>query len=543
MNDKLISCELLGQLPHAAAGTWGDRKALIYKGQSWTYQQFEDEVQVAASALASAGVRPGDRVALWLPNCPALQFLLFATTRIGAVAVPLNTRYKSMELRYALLQSGSTLVISATRAGPVDLDGILKDVVGGGTATEDSTAHFSSIPALKGIIMIGDSQIPGHTPWAAFRDSGWNSAADYVTPTIMPSDIALMLFTSGTSGQPKGVLLNHAGLKLCHDRARIMRLSKDDIQLTYLPLFHIYAFGYSVMMSLMSGATQVLMDVFKGEEALRLIHEHRVTVLHGFEAHFSDLFAARNKLDLDVSSLRIASFATGAKSVTALAEIVQEALCETSSSYGLTETWGGITISPPGATLSQRCESSGLPQPGIEVRIVDPNSGCVLPTNTIGEIQVRSYALFTSYHDDPAETERVIDADGWFRTGDAGILRDDGYLRCLARFKDMLKVGGENVAPAEIEGLLCEIPGVRAAAVVGQKNDRLEEVPVAFIVAQPNECPGESEIIEYFRGKIANFKIPTRVIFIEELPMTSTGKVQKELLRKRLLSDAASDQN
>lgn len=537
MDNTLISCELLGQLPRVAAAAWEDQTALVFKEQRWTYRQFEEEVQRVAAALAQAGVRPGDRVALWLPNCPELQFLLFAITRIGAVAVPLNTRYKSMDLHYALQQSESVLVVSATQAGPVDLDSILASVVSPPTVEEGTPNPFSALPTLKQIVMIGNSKIPGHQPWPEFLNAGRPYAAAYTPPAVAPDDIALMLFTSGTTGQPKGVLLNHAGLKVCHDRARILEFTRHDIQLTYLPLFHIYAFGYSVLMSFMSGATQVLMETFKGEEALQLIHQHRVTVLHGFEAHFADLLAARHKLGLDASSLRIASFATGAESVIELAEKVQKTLCETSSSYGLTETWGGISISPPGATLSQRCEASGLPQPGIEVRIADPATGKVLPVDTIGEIQVRSYALFTGYHNDPAATAAAMDADGWFRTGDAGILREDGYIRCLARYKDMLKVGGENVAPAEIEGLLGNIPGIRASAVVGQHDPRLQEVPVAFVVAGPEAAPSESEIIEHFRGKIANFKIPARVIFVDELPMTPTGKVQKEILRKRLSAD------
>lgn len=527
MGTKLISSELIGQLPREAARAWGDRKALVYKDRSWTYRDFETEVQGAAAALLAAGVRPGERVALWLPNSPELQFLLFAVTRIGAVAVPLNTRYKSMDLRYALQLSECVMVVGASQAGPVDLDAVLVAAVADGRPA-----------ALRHIVMIGGSRLSDYLPWSAFLDAGRPYVADNLEPQIRFTDTAMMLFTSGTTGQPKGVLLNHAGLRLCHDRAKILQMNEHDVQLTYLPLFHIYAFGYSVLMSFMAGAMQILMETFKGDDALKLIEQHRVTVMHGFEAHFSDMLAAQRRSSHDVSSLRISSFASGSESAVELARQVQDELCETSSSYGLTETWGGISISPPGATLSQRCEASGLPQPGIEVRIVDPVSGHVLPNNTVGEIQVRSYALFTGYHGDPAATRAAMDEGGWFRTGDAGLLRDDGYMRCVARYKDILKVGGENVAPAEIEGLLTQIPGVRAAAVIGQKHERLQEVPVAFVIADGDSRPSETEIIEYFRGKIANFKIPSRVFFVEELPMTPTGKIQKEILRQRLSGES-----
>jgi fatty-acyl-CoA synthase len=386
--------------------------------------------------------------------------------------------------------------------------------------------------------MLGDSKLQGGTPWASFLAKAredWPARA----AEIRPSDPAMMMFTSGTTGRPKGVLLDHAGLRLCHDRARIMGLGKDDVQLTYLPLFHIYAIGYSVIMSFIAGASQVLMQFFNGEQALRLIQEHRITALHGFEAHFADLLAAQEKLQLDISSLRIASFATGAESVRALAERVQTELCPTSASYGLTEMWGGLTITGPGATLSQRCEASGLPQPGIEIRIVDVDSGEVLPPGVVGEIQVRSYARLIGYYEDPVATAAALDQDGWFRTGDAGLLREDGHLRYFTRYKDMLKVGGENVAPAEIEELICKLPGVRAAAVVGQKSERLQEVPVAFVVASGTDGATEESILDFMRDKIARFKLPARVVFVDELPMTSTGKVQKELLRQRLRQESA----
>jgi fatty-acyl-CoA synthase len=313
-----------------------------------------------------------------------------------------------------------------------------------------------------------------------------------------------------------------------------MEMTPDDVQLTYLPLFHIYAIGYSVFMSFMSGASQVLMDHFNGDEALRLIAKHRVTMFHGFEAHISDLLAARSRVDADIGSLRTATIAAGAESMVALVRRAQQDLCPTLSSYGLSEVWGGVTISPTDASMSQRCEASGLPQSGVEIRIVDPESGIVLPAGAVGEIQIRSYSCMIGYHQNLDATVAAFDEGGWFRTGDAGLMRDDGHLRWLARYKDMLKVGGENVAPAEIEELLCRIPGVQAVAVVGQRQERLQEVPIAFVVASATSRPTEQSIRDYFRGKIASFKIPSRVIFVDELPMTSTGKVQKEVLRKRL---------
>ncbi|NDZ18779.1 hypothetical protein C7T35_21355 [Variovorax sp. WS11] len=534
MAAEVIECDLLGDLPSLAVHRWGDRSALVFKDRTWSYRQFNQEVEILARALSCAGVQQGDKVAVWLPNSPELQFLLFAIVRIGAVAVPLNTRYKSSELAFALRHSGSVFLVSCTRAGPVDFEALLADALGLVPEEQNGNATFPAAPQLKTVVLIGDANLPGSISWEQFREPGTRPSAQVTLPTVCASDTAMMMFTSGTTGRPKGVLLNHAGLRLCRDRSRIMGLVESDVQLTYLPLFHIYAIGYSVIMSFLCGAKQVLMEMFNGEHALRLIHQHRVTVVHGFEAHFADLLAAKARLDLDIGSLRTASFATGAESVRTLAQSVQRELCETAASYGLTEMWGGISITSPGTTLSQRCEASGLPQPGIDVRIVDIDTGEVLPSGAVGEIQVRSYARLIAYHQDPEATRDALDGEGWFRTGDAGLLREDGHLRYLARYKDMLKVGGENVAPAEIEELLCKMPGIRSAAVVGRKSERLQEVPVAFVVPEVGAQPSEEEVIELFRGKIASFKIPVRVIFVDELPMTSTGKVQKEALRQRL---------
>lgn len=535
-SDTLISCELLGDLPARAAERWRDRAALTFHGRSWSYQQFDREVDTIASALASLGVGQGDKVAIWLPNGPEIEFVLFAVAKVGAIAVPLNTRYKPVELSYALEFSGSTVLIACARSGPVDLDSILVSALGPSRLSQDGTTAFAAAPLLKTVIMIGETGIPGALAWADFQATGARNIAALKTPLIRASDPVMMMFTSGTTANPKAVLLDHAGMRLCHDRAQLMELTPDDVQLTYLPLFHIYSIGYCVLMSFISGASQVLMDAFQAAEALRLIEQHRVSVIHGFEAHFSDLLTAQARASRDISSLRTASFATGADSMIALAEKVQDNICVTAASYGLTEMWGGFTISPSSATRSQRCETSGPPQDGIEVRIADFETGEILPPGQVGEIEVRSYARFIGYFNDPDATANAVDKNGWFRTGDAGLLRGDGNLKYVARRKDMLKVGGENVAPAEVESLLGTIRGVASVAVVGKKDERLQEVPVAFIVASGDQRPKEEDIIGFCRGKIASFKIPRQVMFIDEMPMTSTGKIKKEELRNRLRS-------
>jgi fatty-acyl-CoA synthase len=323
-------------------------------------------------------------------------------------------------------------------------------------------------------------------------------------------------------------------MRLCFDRAQVMQLEASDIQLTYLPLFHVYAISYSMIMSFMCGGAQIIMSSFQVDHALELIARHRVTVVHGFDAHFNDFMLALDKKPSDISSLRFGTLTVGADSTVELAQAAQSKVCPTLSGYGVTELWGGVTITAQDANLEQRCAASGYPLPGVELRVIHPETQTPVAVGEVGEIQVRSYSRMIGYHNQPEATEQVFDAQGWYKSGDAGILRADGHIRFVARLKDMLKVGGENVSPAEIEGLIAAIPGIEYVAVVGRPDARLSEVPVAFIVSAESGPKQTEQVIAHCKGKIASFKLPVECYFVDALPMTPTGKIQKELLRARL---------
>ena len=232
--------------------------------------------------------------------------------------------------------------------------------------------------------------------------------------------------------------------------------------------------------------------------------------------------------------MRFGTLTVGADSTIELAQAAQTKVCPTLSGYGVTELWGGVTITPQGASLEQRCAASGYPLPGVELRVINPETGQPMALGEIGEIQVRSYSRMIGYHNQTEATAAVFDADGWYKSGDAGILREDGHVRFVVRLKDMLKVGGENVSPAEIEGLIATMPGVEYVAIVGRQDARLSEVPVAFMVTSALGPKQAEQVIGHCKGKIASFKIPAEVYFVDALPMTPTGKIQKELLRTRL---------
>ena len=554
MTTPLIYCDLIGDLPALAAQRWGERHAFTFEDKSWSYQDVETEVERLAHALRALGVKKGDRVALWLTNSAMLECLLFAVIRIGAVAVPLNTRYRTQDLAFTLKNSGSVLLISAGKSGPVNFDAILLEALGEVAVDAQGQMHSEAVPSLKRVVIMGDSAIPGGLGWESFRDLGelprddsqaWNDQSyqrhqeshilnSHAAMTPQPTDTALIVYTSGTTGNPKGVLLSHNGMRLCFDRAEAMQLQASDIQLTYLPLFHVYAISYSMIMSFMCGGAQVIMRGFQVDQALELIAKHRVTVVHGFDAHFNDFMLALAKQPSDISSLRFGTLTVGADSTIELAQAAQSKVCPTLSGYGVTELWGGVTLTPQDANLEQRCAASGYPLPGVELRVINPDTQQPVATGEVGEIQVRSYSRMIGYHNQPEATEQVFDQDGWYKSGDAGILRADGHVRFVVRLKDMLKVGGENVSPAEIEGLIATLPGVEYVAVVGKPDARLSEVPVAFIVSAASGPKQAQQVIAHCKGKIASFKIPVECYFVDALPMTPTGKIQKEILRTRL---------
>ncbi len=554
MKSQLVCCDLIGDLPALAAQRWGASHAFTFEDKSWSYQDVEKEVEQLARALQVLGVKQGDRVALWLTNSAALECLLFAVINIGAVAVPLNTRYRTQDLAFTLKNSGSVLLISAGKSGPVNFDAILLEALGQMSTDAQGLLSSDAVPSLKRVVMMGDSAIPGVLGWESFRDLGDVRRHDSQARNDQrhqsreeshilnsrsarapaPTDTALIVYTSGTTGNPKGVLLSHNGMRLCFDRAEAMELQASDVQLTYLPLFHVYAISYSMIMSFMCGGAQVIMSGFQVDLALELIAKHRVTVVHGFDAHFNDFMLALAKKPADISSLRFGTLTVGADSTIELAQAAQTKVCPTLSGYGVTELWGGVTLTPQDANLEQRCAASGYPLPGVELRVINPNTQQPAATGEVGEIQVRSYSRMIGYHNQPEATEQVFDSEGWYKSGDAGILRADGHVRFVVRLKDMLKVGGENVSPAEIEGLIATLPGVEYVAVVGQPDARLSEVPVAFIVSAATGPKQAQQVVAHCKGKIASFKIPVDCYFVEALPMTPTGKIQKEVLRTRL---------
>lgn len=519
----------LGDVPAHAAHHWPGNRALYFEGRAWTYAELGDAVDRAALGLIAAGVRTGDRVALWITNRPEYLVAFFAVLRVGAVAVPLNTRWRTRDLVFALRHSRASLLVSETVSGPVDFAAMVRGALAEGC------------PALRSVVLLEAHQLPGAVAWEdmlAAHTTASRAELLQRADAVNPDGMALLMYTSGTTGMPKGVMLSHRGIGPSLERARALGLSPQSVQLNYLPIFHIYAKIFAVLPTMLVGATQVLMNRFDAVEALRLVASQRVTVLHGFDTHYRELLAALAMpgAHWDISSLQWGTFSAGAGTARGVALQVQQSLCRTISCFGQSETWGAVTAGQVGCTLDQSCAASGAPLPGVAIRIVDPVTGVDVEAGATGEILVRCDSVMLGYDGAETETRAVLDAGGWVHTGDAGCLRPDGHLRFLGRYKDMLKVGGENVDPAEVEALLLESPLVRQVAVVGCADARLGEVAAAFVVPAAGADPEEvrRQVDTLCKGRIASFKIPRRIECVVELPVNAAGKVDKKLLRQQL---------
>ncbi|HZO29035.1 MAG TPA: AMP-binding protein [Chloroflexota bacterium] len=525
-----------GQLVDRAAERWGDREALCFEGRRWTFAQLRDETDRVARGLIAAGIEPGEHVCLWLNNSPEYLFTLFAIAKIGAVLVPINTRFRTRDMAYIVTQSDATTLISADRSGPVDYLAMIEDLhlLPDLSRQEPGAISAPHLPALRRVILLSDQAVPGTLAWDALLEAGQQVPAAEVgrrCAATDPDGTAYIMYTSGTTGFPKGVMQSHNALRNVADEASRMGITSGDAILNYLPLYHVFALYVAALMSPMTGARQVLTVTFDPAEALRLIEAERITVIHGFDTHFKDLLEHPSRASRDVSSLRTGILAAGMHSSEPIARRAQE-LMRTVTGFGMTEVGVGATLSFLDSDPDVRTTMSGWPLPGYEVKVVDPATGVSQPPSELGEICIRGYQVMQGYYKKPEETAKAVDAEGWLHTGDVGFLREDGCLRFLGRYKDMLKVGGENVDPMEIEAFLLEDPRVNHVAVVGLPDLRLAEVPVAFVILEDGTGLSEDDVVSLCRGRLASFKIPRRVFFVDRFPMTGSGKIQKYLLRK-----------
>jgi HIP---CoA ligase len=508
----------------AAVEQFGDDEALVDGSVRFSFRHMASEVDLMARALVASGVQKGDRIALWSPNSADWVITSFATYAVGAVLVPLNTRYRGEEAGHVLRTSGARVLFTVTDLLGVDLVALLHDVPG--------------LDALAETVIVAGPVPDGCTSMAEFRaratrtDSGEIALRAASLAEDDPSDI---IFTSGTTGKPKGAVLGHgASVRTYLAWSELVGLRRGDRYLVVYPFFHTAGLKSGLLACVLRGATIIPHAVFDVVTVMERVVSERITMLPGPPTVFQSILDHPEFASFDLSSLRLSVTGAATVPVQVIHRMREQMRFETVvTGYGLTETTGTVSMCRHDDPSEVIATTVGRPLPGVSVRIVD-DAGQDVAAGSAGEILVRGFNIMQEYFDDPEATSAAIDEDGWLRTGDIGVLGLDGNLRITDRKKDMYIVGGFNAYPAEIEAIMIGHPDLGQVAVVGVPDDRLGEVGVAFVVPLPDRTIDPDQLVAWCREHMANFKVPRTVRVVASLPLNPTGKVMKFALRAEL---------
>ncbi len=503
-----------------AAAARPDLPAVVDGDVALTTRELALRVDDAARALCASGVEPGDAVAIWAPNSWRWMVAALAVHAAGGVLVPINTRYKRDEAAYVLGRSRARVLFTVT--------GFL-----GADYVDMLSGRDADLPELDTIVVM-DGKITGRAiGWDGFhtRASGWPP----LHRTVAPNDLCDVMFTSGTTGNPKGVLCTHGqSVRVFRDWAELVGLRAGDRYLVVAPFFHTFGYKAGWLAALMTGATVYPQASFDAGEVIARIARERITVLPGPPTLYLSMLAHPARAGADLSSLRLAVTGAAVVPVEMIRRMGSElGFTTVLTGYGLTESTGVVTLCRAGDDAETVAHTCGRAIPGVEVAVVD-DTGRPLAPGEPGEVVARGYNIMRGYLDDPDATAAAIDRDGWLRTGDIGVLDARGYLKITDRKKDMFIVGGFNAYPAEIENTLLRHPAIAQVAVVGTPDERLGEVGVAFVVPRPGATIDLPELCAWSREHMANYKVPRRFEVIDALPLNASGKVVKGELRKLL---------
>ncbi len=512
----------LGQMVDRSAERFPDREAVVFKGERVTYAELKRRADDFARGLLGLGLGPGDHVVLWMPNCVEWGVANLGIAKIGAVTVTCNSRYKALEVAYVLRQSGARALIMADRfaAGSIDYLEILRE----------ARATGPGFPALRHVIVLGERRPASAIGFAEVERAGRSGGRGLDGITVGPDDPVEMLYTSGTTGEPKGCLLSHRNMYFkCRVYTELHRWTAEDRYLVPVPYFHIFGSMGGIAANCLVGSTQVVMDVFDPLEAMRLIEAERVTIFSGVPTMFITMLGHPAFGRHDLRSLRTGSIGAAPVPVEIMRRIIDperglgmDALVV----YGLTEATGGTHWTRSGDPIEKRVATVGLRTSEIEDRVVNPATGAEVGPGVEGELCIKGPTLMLGYYDKPEATAQKI-RDGWLHTGDMAVKDADGYVRITGRLTDMIIVGGFNTYPAEIEDFFLRHPKVLDVSIVGVPDPIMGEAVMAFVIPREGETLTVEEIVAFARGKIANFKVPKHVEVVDRFQLTGSGKVQK----------------
>ena len=489
---------------------------LIHGDESFTFGQMETRAEALAASLYGLGIEPGDRVAVVMPSWPEFVISMFAVAKLGAVLVPLNPRLTADDLRYTLRHSEAVAAITAETVEDLDFLQIFEELL-------------VQLPELQYLITVGEEDLWYDDRVFQFEDLlSAGGGRDYsVNPLPSTDEVFAIVYTAGTTGKPKGVELTHANLlQVAGSTADALGLARDDRVVGIMALFHVFGLGPGILGSLLSGATLVLQDEFGPAGALDLVERHQATVHYGVPTLFVAELREQDKVPRDLGSLR-RGLVAGAPVSDELVRAVQEKICpELLIAYSLTETSSTVCVTRPDDPAAKRIFTVGRPLENNVVKIVDPD-GAELPVESVGEIAVRGPGVMRGYYRQPRETSSSFDPDGYFLTGDLGMEDEEGFIHLVGRKKEVIIRSGSNVYPREVEDRLQQHPAIREAMVAGVPDELLGEAICACVLPEEGAIVTGQEIQDWCSVTLADYKVPDVVQFMDEFPLTGTGRVQR----------------
>lgn len=528
-----ILAETVEKYPDEKAVSWPDRE------YSQTWREFSDTVDTMAKGLMAMGVKKGEKVAVWATNVPHWVALQFATARIGAILLTINTNYRSAEIDYVLKQSECENIVIINGLRDANYLEILYELVPEMKTQPRGELNSDNYPSLKRVFFLGPEKHRGvysiHEVISLAVATADNEYQDRQS-SLDPHDVVNMQYTSGTTGFPKGVMLTHVNIGTNgYWIGSGQNLTHNDSICIPVPLFHCFGCVLGVLACVNHGSTMVFVETFTPVETMAAIELEKCTGVYGVPTMFIAIMDHPLFHKFDFSSLRTGIMAGSPCPVKSMNDCIEKMnMTEVTICFGLTEASPVMTQTRyDEPSIDKKCTTVGRAMPGVEVKIIDPETGEDLPAGEHGEVVCRGYNVMKGYYKMDEATESAIDKDGFLHSGDIGIMDEDGYFAITGRIKDMIIRGGENIYPKELEDFLHRMDGIQDIQVVGVPSDKYGEQPGAFVIPYPDSDITEQDVVDFCRGKIAWYKTPKYVHFLESFPLTASGKIMKIKLRER----------